>query len=252
MNTPSKEIYEALYKAALKHNVPLTMLEALAFDASGFDAAKKLEQAGKATRFGLFGFTDIQLEAYGVVDPFNAAQAIEGACYALRDIFKHLPDPAMAFAAWHLGNVTAVAHLDGTTPDTWPADVRRAVQKLMHIRYWFQDRGMPRGSDRLEHLKNAIQALADLNPGLQPRINAAREALAAYEDTYCPTRFSMACKSCGWRIAKPSTSYRSPRKRRPFRSASSRIGGARPTTRYSQAFRSSERRWRRQQRRLAR
>lgn len=189
MIRPPTEIYDALYKAALKHNVPLTMLEALAFEASGFDARKKLEQAGKETRFGLFGFTDPQLEAYGVVDPFNAAHAIEGACLALRDIFKHLPDAAMAFAAWHLGGVVKVAHLPGTTPETWPADVRRHAEKMLRIRYWFQDRGMPRGADRLEHLKNAIQAMADLNPGLHPRINAAREALAAYESSRAPDPF---------------------------------------------------------------
>lgn len=189
MIRPNDQLYSALYAAAQKHNVPLTMLEALAFDASGFDPKKKLEQQSKDTRFGLFGFTDAQLEAYGVVDPLDAAQAIDGACFALRDILKHLTDPAMVFAAWFLGNVTKVAHLTGTTPDTWPADVRRFAEKLMRIRYWFQDRGMPRGADRLEHLKNAIRALSELNPGMQPRINAAREALEAYEDTLLPDPF---------------------------------------------------------------
>lgn len=186
MIRPSEAIYDALYKAALKHNVPLTMLEALAFEASGFDPDKKLE---KPKRSGLFGFTDAQLEAYGVVDAFNILQAIEGAGLALRDVLKLVPDPAMAFAAWHFGNVSILTKLPGTTPETWPADVRRHAEKMLRIRYWFQDRGMPRGADRLEHMRNAIHALAELNPGVQPRINAAREALAAYEDTVLPDPF---------------------------------------------------------------
>ncbi len=186
MNRPSDAIYNALYKAAQAHNVPLTILEALAFEASGFDANKKQLQP---KRSGLFGFTDEQLEAYGVVDPFNITQAIEGACLALLDILKHFSDPAMVFAAWHFGSVLPVAHLPGTTPDTWPADVRKHAEKMLRIRYFYQDRGMPRGADRLEHLKNAIQALATLNPGLHPRINAAREALAAYEDSFLPDPF---------------------------------------------------------------
>lgn len=186
MIRPSDQIYTALYSAAAKHRVPLTLLEALAFDASGFDPKKKAAAAGAPTRHGLFGFTDDQLEAYGVVDPYDPAQAIEGACLALRDIFKHLPDIAMALAAWHLGNVLDVAHLTGTTPDTWPADVRRFCERLLRIRYWFQDRGMPRGATREEHLQNAINALADLNPGLQPRINDARDAMLEYNSRVLP------------------------------------------------------------------
>ena len=189
MIRPSDQLYTAMYRAALKHNVPLTMLEALAFEASGFDPKKKLERDGQDTRFGLYGWTDAQLEAYGVVDPFDPEQAIEGACFALRDILKHVTDPAMVFAAWHFGNVSVIAKLPGTTPETWPAEIREHAQKMLRIRYWYQDRGMPRGSDRLEHLRNAIKALAELNPGLQPRINAAREALAAYEDSLGPDPF---------------------------------------------------------------
>ncbi|HET8939003.1 MAG TPA: hypothetical protein VFN67_36415 [Polyangiales bacterium] len=167
--------------------MPLTLLEALAFDASGFDTQKKIEQPGAATKQGLFGFTDDQLEAYGVVDPFNPAHAIEGAALALVDILKHLSDINMALAAWYLGNVVKVAHLQGTTPRSWPTNVQRFCERLQKIRYWYQDRGMPRGATRQEHLQQAIAALADANPGLiNPRINAARDAMHEYNTRILP------------------------------------------------------------------
>lgn len=186
MIRPSAEIYTALYKAAEKHRIPLTVLETLAFDGSGFDPKKKTVQPGAATKHGLFGFTDAQLEAYGVVDPYDPKQAIEGACYALKDIFKHLPDVSMALAAWKLGNVLKVAHLPGTTPETWPTDTRRQVQRLVRIRYWFQDRGLPTGTGPVERLDNAIRNLTDLNMGTESALNAraaisvARDAMMAY------------------------------------------------------------------------
>jgi hypothetical protein len=185
---PTPELYTLFLQNAQRYGVPLTLLEALAFEFSQLDASKVV-----GNKKGLFGFDDIQRTALAITDALDPAQNVDAAARVLAEMieaFGKRVDVPWMLAGWHLGSVTAVVHLGGVTPDSWPADVRRFIEKIQRMRYWYQDRGMPRGADRVEHLQNAINALADANLGSAANsgalINQARDAMMQYKLSLIP------------------------------------------------------------------
>ncbi|HEX6292367.1 MAG TPA: hypothetical protein VFZ66_24485 [Herpetosiphonaceae bacterium] len=198
IHMPPPELHDAFTAAAAKSGLPVNLLEALAYDASAFDPSAK-----NGDRKGLFGFTDPLCTAFAVSDPYNAAQAIEGACLALRDIVKNWSNFPAIFASWRFlvtvphdpsKNLTVaqlaaarVATLPGAAPPSWPAEMRAYCARMLAFRYWFMNRGQPSGATVLEKLDKATAALVRANVGLKPAIrgvlvNTADEARAKFVD----------------------------------------------------------------------
>jgi hypothetical protein len=205
IHLPPTAMHDAFTAAAAKHGLPVTLLEALAYDASAFDPS-----ARTAERLGLFGFTDPLCKAFGVSDPYNATQAIEGACLAVRDIVKNWSNFPAIFASWRFlvtmphdpsSNLTVaqlaaarVAQLPGAAPPSWPADLRAYCSRMLAFRYFFMNRGKATGATVVEKLDKATTALVKANLGLKPAIRGvlvntadeARAKLVEYQKSLWP------------------------------------------------------------------
>ncbi len=94
--TPYASLFTA---AAAKYDVPATLLSAVAKEESGYNA----QAVSPAGAEGLMQLMPGTARGLGVTDPFNPAQAVDGAARMLRDLTNRFGSTSLALAAYNAG-----------------------------------------------------------------------------------------------------------------------------------------------------
>lgn len=118
--TPYAELFE---RAGAAHGVDPALLAAVARQESGFDP-RAVSPAGAQ---GLMQLMPGTANGLGVVDPFDPAQAVDGAARLLDDLMERFGQVDLALAAYNAGP-GAVLRYDGVPP--YP-ETRAYVQSVM-------------------------------------------------------------------------------------------------------------------------
>jgi hypothetical protein len=118
--------YDDLFTAASqKYGVPAALLSAVAKQESGYDATA-VSPAGAR---GLMQLMPGTAKSLGVTDPFDPAQAVDGAARMLRDLTRRFGSTELALAAYNAGP-GAVLKYDGIPP--YP-ETQRYVRNVMSL-----------------------------------------------------------------------------------------------------------------------
>lgn len=163
MRTPPPELQKAFTVAALQYGVPATLLAAVAYQESKYDA----EAVGPTTAAGwqakgLMQLSPSVLARYNVSDPFDPIQNVRGAA----DMLAHLGKGTdwnwarmLASYNWGVGNLVKAEQAGKPLPRS----VQRYVDTVIASRHWLQDQVEPVGATTSERLNNAIVGLARAN-----------------------------------------------------------------------------------------
>ncbi|MCW2755896.1 MAG: Lytic transglycosylase catalytic subunit [Marmoricola sp.] len=95
-STPYATLFSA---AAAKYDVPATLLSAVAKEESGYNASA-VSPAGAE---GLMQLMPATAKGLGVTNPFDPAQAVDGAARMLRDLTNRFGSTSLAVAAYNAG-----------------------------------------------------------------------------------------------------------------------------------------------------
>jgi cell wall-associated NlpC family hydrolase len=118
--------YAGLFtSAAQKYGVPAALLSAVAKQESGYDP-RAVSPAGAR---GLMQLMPATARSLGVTNPFDPAQAIDGAARMLRDLTRRFGSTELALAAYNAGP-GAVLKYDGIPP--YP-ETQRYVRNVMAL-----------------------------------------------------------------------------------------------------------------------
>lgn len=171
---PSPEVLEALRAAAVKRNVPITLLEAIAFAESSFDPSV----VGPTTSDGQHAQGLMQLmpsvqARYGVTNPFDATQSADAAAQLLNALGKATKwDVDAMLAAYNLGPVK-YARFKAAGKEL-PKSVRDYVRKVQAARYYYEGQADVPSGTHVQQLDTAIAELLKLNPTWPPVVLVAR------------------------------------------------------------------------------
>ena len=125
--TPGGTPYAGLFaSAAQRYGVPAALLTAVAQQESGFDP-RAVSPAGAQ---GLMQLMPGTAKSLGVTNPFDPAQAIDGAARMLRDLTRRFGSTELALAAYNAGP-GAVLKYDGIPPYPETQRYVRSVMALM-------------------------------------------------------------------------------------------------------------------------
>lgn len=122
-SAPFARLFEA---AEDKYGVPATLLSAVAKQESGYDT-KAISPAGAQGMMQLMPGT---AKSLGVTNPFDPAQAVDGAARMLRDLTRRFGSTELALAAYNAGP-GAVLKYDGIPPYPETQRYVRSVMSLM-------------------------------------------------------------------------------------------------------------------------
>jgi hypothetical protein len=123
-SAPAAVPYADLFAAASqRYDVPAPLLSAVARQESGYDP-KAVSPAGAQ---GLMQLMPGTAKSLGVADPFDPAQAVDGAARMLRDLTRRFGSTELALAAYNAGP-GAVLKYDGIPP--YP-ETQRYVRNVM-------------------------------------------------------------------------------------------------------------------------
>jgi soluble lytic murein transglycosylase-like protein len=121
-SVPYADLFEA---ASQKYGVPAALLSAVAKQESGYDP-KAVSPAGAR---GLMQLMPGTAKSLGVANPFDPAQAVDGAARMLRDLTRRFGSTELALAAYNAGP-GAVLKYDGIPP--YP-ETQRYVRNVMSL-----------------------------------------------------------------------------------------------------------------------
>lgn len=166
---PTSDVYVALRDAAVKSQVPITLLMAVAWAESSFDPKAIGSPTSEGWRAqGLMQLSPAIVAKYGVSDPFSAAQsAAAGARYiaALGSTLKWNVPKMLAAYNWGPGNVARAIR----EKKTYPKSVQDYIRKVTRARSYYEDAaGEPVGDTWVKQLGNAVDGLEKLNPAWKP------------------------------------------------------------------------------------
>lgn len=122
-NAPFAQLFQA---AESKYGVPAALLSAVAKQESGYDT-KAISSAGAQGMMQLMPGT---AKGLGVTNPFDPAQAVDGAARMLRDLTRRFGSTELALAAYNAGP-GAVLKYDGIPPYPETQRYVRSVMSLM-------------------------------------------------------------------------------------------------------------------------
>ena len=181
MRRPPADISSVLWAAASQYGIPYTLLCAVAYRESQYDASatSKPNKTGQIDR-GLFQLSPATLQTYNVTDPYDASESARAASQMLVHL-GHATDWDWKLMLWSYNyGPTAVARLvnAGNTP---PMIVQQYADSVIGNRRWLQAQDAAAGSGTspstarqqrlpfgapttLEKLDAAITALSQLNP----------------------------------------------------------------------------------------
>lgn len=155
MQIPPPAIMTALTRAAMARNVPWTVLAAIAFRESNYNASAR----GAAGELGLMQLMPATAERFGIVNPLDAAQSADGAA----QFIKHLCAATdwnwrRCFYAYNMG-AAKLAQLENDGKPI-PRTVVAYADGVLANRYWLQHVVKPSGGREWERLNAAINGLA--------------------------------------------------------------------------------------------
>lgn len=152
MKLPPAEIRDALVSAALRWRVPYTVLAAIAFKESSYNARAK----GAKDEIGLMQLRPSIAKRYNVRNPLDAQQSALGAAEFIARLCKALHwEWSTVFAAYNAGP-TVSAH-------GWTPAVVAYSRQVWSNRIWLQNEAKPAGDSPTESLMLAIKQLAAMN-----------------------------------------------------------------------------------------
>lgn len=122
-NAPFAQLFQA---AEAKYGIPAALLSAVAKQESGYDT-KAISSAGAQGMMQLMPGT---AKGLGVTNPFDPAQAVDGAARMLRDLTRRFGSTELALAAYNAGP-GAVLKYDGIPPYPETQRYVRSVMSLM-------------------------------------------------------------------------------------------------------------------------
>lgn len=122
-NAPFAQLFQA---AEAKYGVPAALLSAVAKQESGYDT-KAISSAGAQGMMQLMPGT---AKGLGVTNPFDPAQAVDGAARMLSDLTRRFGSTELALAAYNAGP-GAVLKYDGIPPYPETQRYVRSVMSLM-------------------------------------------------------------------------------------------------------------------------
>lgn len=168
---PTADVESALHAAAVKNNVPLSLLRAIAFAESSFDPG-----ASSARAQGLMQLTAATQQTYGVTNPFDAKQSADAAARFLVKLAKPLEWKIDAMlAAYNMGAVGYARAKQAKQP--LPKATTDYVRRVLAAQRYYQQQVAPVGASPVLQLDNAVRTLAKLNPQWAP----ATMALQSWE-----------------------------------------------------------------------
>ena len=174
---PPAAVNEALLSAALQTRVPYTLLAAVAFQESNYDPAAIGKETPMGWRAkGLMQLSPDVMATYGLSENevFDVnLNALAGAKY-LAALYTTIEggdwNDTLSAYAWGIGNVRKYKRLRRR----FPVAVRMYCSSVLANRAWLQDQIKPKGASAYERIRNAIEALAKLNPTVIPIVEHAR------------------------------------------------------------------------------
>lgn len=129
------ELISLAHQLAVRHGVDHRLVESLVEMESGFDA----NAVSRAGAMGLMQLMPAVARQYGVADPFDPWQNLEGGILHLRDLLvRYRADLERTLAAYNAGS-GAVDRYGGIPPY---AETQNYVRKVLH-RYRQRVQGMP-------------------------------------------------------------------------------------------------------------
>lgn len=177
---PPPDIAIALSDAAIAERVPLSLLWAVAFMESSFDASKLGKVTANGERAtGLMQLMPSTIKTFGVANPLDAAQNARGGAKLLARLAKALSwDVPAMLAAYNWGPMAyARAKSAGTAI---PGEVKRYVTRVLAAQHYYRNQvERPKGS-LMSALNTAIQKLATDNPNHVPATQLASNWAAFY------------------------------------------------------------------------
>lgn len=118
--------HDPIAKAALRWNVPMSLLAAQLYAESGFNP---FATSGAGAQ-GIAQFMPGTAQSYGLRDPFDADAAIDAQAHLMSDLLRQFGNkPALALAAYNAG-AGAVQRYGGVPPY---AETRAYVAKILGI-----------------------------------------------------------------------------------------------------------------------
>jgi hypothetical protein len=153
MQAPPKALRGALVAAAVKWRVPYTVLAAIAFVESTYDAGA----VGKRGELGLMQLRPRIVQRYGVTNPLDPAQSAMGAAQFIAALYKACGgDWSTVFAAYNAGPTVA--------NNAWGGPTVQYVKRVWAARTVLQGRSRAGDENPTRSLALAIARLAALNP----------------------------------------------------------------------------------------
>jgi hypothetical protein len=156
---PPKPIQDALRAAAAAHEVPLTLLEAIAFVESSFDPKAVGPQTRAGRAIGLMQLLPAVVQTLAIKDPFDPVQSADGAARMLHELALLTNDDVdrmLASYVWGWANVR--------DRKPFPSAVLDYLRRVKAARKYYQDLAAVSGSGKREQLNNAIDRMLALNP----------------------------------------------------------------------------------------
>lgn len=164
MQAPSSELWEIFCAAGTETRVPATLLAAIAWQESKFDAkAIGIETKGGWRAKGLMQLGPDVIKQMKVSDPFDVRQSVLAAAKYLRLLYlatDHNTDSVLASYVWGIKKVNAAQ----AAKKRWPVKVQAYVDAVGASRKWLQEKAPAVGDTATDRLANAIKALASCNP----------------------------------------------------------------------------------------
>lgn len=161
---PDAPVYEALKAAAIKYEMPITLLMGVAFVESRFNPTAVGPKTSKGWQAqGLMQLSPQIIARYDVTDPLDPVQSAAAGAALLKALAKPLAwniDRMLASYNWGVANVANATN----TGAAWPKQVYVYVQHVKDARLFYEDQAQPAGRALLEQMNNAITGLAAINP----------------------------------------------------------------------------------------
>lgn len=163
---PPEPVFIALREASKRTLMPLTLLMAVAKVESNFDPLAINPQPTKAgwQAKGLMQLSPANIAAWGVKDPFNAADSAMGGALLLTELALRTDNSMRRMLAAYNWGATRSEALP--PPAEYPKAVEDYIRKVTATRAYYENLAVPKGATASERIANAIKGLLELNPEL--------------------------------------------------------------------------------------